>query len=178
MFESIKRLVFAYNVCHKYGIVFYPYRKHPRSPASYEIDLSTGKIKIWCCLLQDQFYESLFHEIGHVLDFKRNRYNKGKYSLWDGAYLSKGKVCFTLEPTLTLPIEENSRMFCKRVVSEVVASRSALRMLKSCGKLSEDSVDDLVSSLQSYLRYIDKTQVAHYTYNLTRILKGEINVKF
>jgi hypothetical protein len=178
MFELIKRLVFAYKVCHKYGIVFYPYRGHQRSPASYEIDLSTDKSKIWCCLLQERFYESLFHEIGHVLDFKRNRYSRGKYSLWDGAYLSKGKVCFTLEPTLTLPIEESSRMFCKRVVSEVVASRTALRMLKSCGKLTDKSLEDLVYSLQTYLKYIDKTQVAHYTYNLTRVLKGETNVKF
>ena len=177
MIEYLKRYWFAKVVCRKYKIIFVPDSMVGKSCASYTIQWE-GKAHIYVPLDYKNFYEAFFHELGHILDYRRNYgCTKGRYERYEGAKLGRGSINVatqTEKPCKGLWLQDYGAL----LVNEAVASRYAIKALKATNKLRSDSVSSLLKGYESYLRHIDQRYIAHYHTKIVKYFNGEVNILF
>lgn len=177
MIEHLKRYIFAKKICNKYNIKFHPRTLGKSYCASYFIEWE-GDSNIYVPLDYPKFYESFFHELGHILDYRRTYgCTEGRYKRHQGAYLSKGSICVGTQlkrPYRGLWHQDYSAL----LVNEAVASRYAIKALKSTGKFNKHSIKRLLKGYESYLRHIDSRYIADYHCKIVKYFNGEVNIKF
>lgn len=177
MLEYIKRYWFAKMVCRKYKITFVPDSMNNTSCASYTIEWK-GKAHIYVPLGYSNFYEAFFHELGHILDYRRTYgCTKGRYDRYEGAKLGIGSINVGTQkekPYKNLFHQDYSAL----LVNEAVASRYAIKALKATNKLTKDSIPSLLKGYESYLRHIDPRYIAHYHTKIVKYFNGKVNILF
>lgn len=164
-------------VCRKYNIKFKPYTKNNYSLGSF-IVYENNDCVIWCSLFNENFYECFFHEIGHIIDFRKTQYRTGRYSRYEGAYISNGSINYPVQGDYRKSLKESDNLFSKRIVSELVASRISIRMLKKLGKFTNTSEEYLIQAASTYIRCIDQRYIADVFCKASDYLKGIVNIRF
>lgn len=161
MIEILTRWWFARKVCRKYNITF-------------EVLLSGDYGSFWCIntgsenptykiqtsIRSSNFYEIFFHELGHIIDYRRTHgCSSGRYYRYKGARVAG--TSFTGD--LRQPYKYD-KMFTKdyasTVVMEAVASKYAIRYLKSCGKVKPTSRGYLFDAFCTYYQQVDNVHFA------------------
>lgn len=173
MMEIIRRLVFGYKVCHKYDLKFIP-NLSSGVVGSYYYSKGKSKGVISVALRSKIFYEIFMHELGHHMDFKARGWQ----------YSDPAKV---LEKCHGIYGYNKYGMRYSLVLwSEATASRYAMRLLRSCGKLSPTSYSFLTGrmAMASYVKKVpthgaheealhNKIKLADLDYNLCRYISGK-----
>ena len=174
--EYLKRWWFGWKVCRKYGINFNPvYTKDLIGSYEYNRYLeilgydTNIKLKdnIRVSLFHEDYYEVFLHELGHFMDRKGSKFIRGNLA---------DKILPNKEP--------DYEDYSLRLFLEARASRYALRLLKSCGKLSKGSESKLKGklSMASYISCIptggkknlqNKLTLAEVDYKLCRYISGK-----
>ncbi len=170
LFEYIKRYMFAKKVCRKYGISFVA-KLSSEEEGNYS-EYMNGKKEITVSLLQINFYEVFFHELGHYLPLKRGFYTTKGFSL-------RGIISEAKEYTF------NDVAVDDFLIEEARASRTCLRIINKLGLVKPDSEDTLSSALNTYIKYVLmlpvpdqdnsfwKYNIADIDYALQKYMRGE-----
>ncbi len=166
--------MFAKKVCRKYGISFVA-KLSSEEEGNYS-EYMNGKKGITVSLLQINFYEVFFHEVGHHLSSKRTV----TFCNTRGFNLRKS-VPFANLGWYTF----NGCMVDGLLVEEARASRISLRIIDKLGLKTIDSEDVLSAALNTYIKYVlqlpahkqDKSfwkyHIADIDYALQNYMRGE-----
>lgn len=178
--ELLKRLKLLWILKQKYGITTKLHSKVGRASykfsgvndnSSWTFDQQT----ILICLWDKDFYEYLFHEVGHLLDAKHTKgYTSGRYNQVYTLTCTYGNVSI-IPFTESDYIEEyisnsNNGSYAKLLVKEAVASRYALRALRSLRLQKKNSKEVLSYYLGSYCQFMSNLTIADNTYKLMKLL--------
>lgn len=161
MIEILTRWWFAHKVCRKYDITFEPLVFGDYGSFwCINANSDNPTYKIQTSIRSGNFYEIFFHELGHIVDYRRtNGCYSGRYSRYKGARVAGESFIGELRQPY-----KYDKMFTKdyasTVVMEAVASRYALRYLKSCGKLRPCSKSYLFDAFCTYYQQVDNLHFA------------------
>ena len=171
MIEYLKRWLFARAVCKSMGAEFSLLSLLPKDVGSCEIvswrfqpegaPMRMRSIAIRSTIRMDRFYETLAHEIGHLIDHKVEHYGYGK----------RDHSKFTGVPD-DVTTRASGEQANKLLYSELRASRCARLLLKSWGRLEEDSMDYLNKCYGTYLTGYGSEGAAAVSYHGMKYLKA------
>jgi hypothetical protein len=152
MFKWIHNWYYGYKVCKKYGLKFTPiFSSKVNGRYYYNEEIMSS---IFC----EYFYEILFHELGHHVDFKLTSFHTPESLI--------KRLC----PFLQVQCLQLEDLYYKRsLVSEAKASRYAMRALKSTDRITSNSYSMLVGrkALGSYVSSIPTAEIKDLVYKVT-----------
>lgn len=162
MFEYAKRYFFAKAICKRRDTQFIPMIfKLDRGSYSFCLEGKEKHSRVWVSLFSDRFYEILAHEVGHLMDYKSRCYRVD---------VRKAENLTAVDYSVTYTDGSHT---CMTLHRELRASRGARLLLKSWGKLQDDSMDYLNWCYGTYIRGYPKDKVADVSYQGMKYLKAK-----
>ncbi|AHK11177.1 hypothetical protein S14_65 [Shewanella sp. phage 1/4] len=139
MFMWLKNWCYGYKVCKKYGLKFTPRFSSKVSGGLHWNNKKKCFDKINASIFNCMFHEILLHEVGHFMDYKLTGFTHNK------------APAIFIQRTKHWNYKDRTYIF-----REAKASRYALRLLRSSGKISEGSYKMLTGkeSFGSYIKNI------------------------
>ncbi len=122
------------------------------------------------CLKDPYLWEGFAHEIGHLLDAVHSAgYNEGSYK-YNPLRVGKPMVRALQD---YMQVEGNCSDYDKLLFCEARASRIAVKLLKSMGKLRSGSVPHLQWCIGTYTQGVQKDILADVDYDICRYISGK-----
>ena len=171
MLKLTKRYFTLKKICKRYGVKLKLHSNEGQGSFTFSIPrwgerkFNLAEIKV--CLWDDALWEIYFHELGHLLDAKRTRgYEEGVYNNLPNFDMSEDSF---MKDYIK---DKNLSNYSSLIICEARASRIAVKLLKTTGKLQKGSVSYLTRCFSPYSRGVCKQQIADVDYKYIQYIKG------
>jgi len=165
--ELIKRYFIARNLCKRYG---YKFRLFNYTGCYNSGWMNPFSKEVYVPVVSEDFYSTLFHEIGHVVDYKIRGFRK-----FSGYYCDKETVTkFKNRGGIPENFNYEVKGFTIESVAlrEMLASRFAVKLLRKTNRLTGKDVRRLNYGYNSYLQGLPQHIYADASYRGFRKIGG------